>query len=143
MLHTHSVYLALGTNLDTLAKTRFLDVIRGDAPRLMHDHADVGGGMSRILPFSRIPHGEILLYAGLNGIPYIPDEGQEAPGFLETESGRMLLDYTGRHPSTLFSVSNLARAIAGQGRPARRKRSSRGRWDGAGTRKSEGEAGHG
>jgi tRNA(Ile)-lysidine synthase TilS/MesJ len=109
--------LALGTSLDTLAKALFLDVVQGEAPRLMGDPDEGGEGIPLILPFSRIPGEELLLYARLNGIDCLPGVRPGTPGSFEEEAGRMLAGYTRRHPSTLFSLANMAESLGGQGQP--------------------------
>jgi tRNA(Ile)-lysidine synthase TilS/MesJ len=104
--------LALGTSLDDVAREVFLRVIRGDPARLLWKK-EGRGEIPVVRPFSRIPREELLLYARLNGIDFIPEEARAAPGSLGNEAERLLADYAGRHPSALFSLASTGRALAG------------------------------
>jgi tRNA(Ile)-lysidine synthase TilS/MesJ len=104
--------LALGTSLDDVAREVFLHVIRGDPARLLWKK-EGRGEIPVVRPFSRIPREELLLYARLNGIDFIPEEARAAPGSLGNEAERLLADYAGRHPSALFSLASTGRALAG------------------------------
>lgn len=108
--------LALGTNLDDDAGGVFVRVIGGEAARLLRDPDDGDGVIRLIRPFFRIPEEELLLYARMNGIDYIPEENPGAAGSIENEVGRMLADYTHRHPSALFSLASIGEGLAVAGR---------------------------
>jgi tRNA(Ile)-lysidine synthase TilS/MesJ len=119
--------LALGTSLDARAGAVFLDVIRGDGPRLRRRPDRDGVTIPLVLPFSRVPEEELLLYARLKGIDPLTGKRPEAPGSFEEEAGRLLHGYTRRHPSTPFSVVNLAGSLAGEGGGRQRGGASRSR----------------
>ena len=103
--------LALGTTLDDEARSVFFSVLRGEAARLLARSPHGGGGIPRIRPFLRIPGQEVALYARLNTPGCDPDPGPRAPDPLENEAGRILAEYTNRHPGAMFSLVNLGEAL--------------------------------
>ena len=118
--------LAMGTSLDTRAGSVFLHVLRGDGAGLFQGTGQWHGGIPRIEPFIRIPADEISLYARLNGLDPAPSRAGEAGGSLENEAGRILKEFTARHPSALFSISNLGDALLAGGPGIRPPDPSRG-----------------
>jgi uncharacterized protein (TIGR00269 family) len=68
-----AVRLALGFNLDDLAQTVLMNLVRGEPARLRqmapHVHAQEGL-VPRIAPLASIPEREVYLYARLQGIPF-------------------------------------------------------------------------
>ena len=108
--------LALGTNLDDEARSVFLHVLRGEASRLIR-RAQPGEGMiSWIRPLLRIPEEDLSLYARLNVPDSLGDGCPHTRNLAEREAGRILDEYTSRHPSTPFSLVNLGEALsAGEG----------------------------
>ena len=69
--------LVLGFNLDDLAQTVLMNLVRGDLDRLarMSPHrARQPGLIPRIAPLAHIPEREVFLYAHLLGIPF--DHGE-------------------------------------------------------------------
>lgn len=110
--------LAVGTNLEDVARSVLLHVLRGEASLL--DGPDSGGsGIPRILPLIRIPGEELSLYARLNVPGHIGARHPAARTPLEKEAGRILKEYTNRHPSAMFSLANLAVALQGRGAGSR------------------------
>ena len=109
--------LAVGTNLDDVARSVLLAVLRGEPERLLGGQRPGAGGIPRIRPFLRIPAQEVALYSRLN----LPDHGQaprpEAADPLVNEVRRILDEYTDRHPSTMFSLVNLGEALSGMSVP--------------------------
>jgi tRNA(Ile)-lysidine synthase TilS/MesJ len=134
--------LAIATSLDDDAEAVFLRVIRGEAARLPGLWGN-DGGIPVIRPFSRVPEEELLLYARLNDIDYIPKEHSGSPGSLGDEAHRMLADYTSRHPSALFSLAHIGEALEEYGRSGMKGRlPSGGRKGEPGQAASPGQGGH-
>ncbi len=68
-----AVRLAVGFNLDDLAQTVLMNLVRGEPHRLlqMAPHRSVEEGMvPRIAPLATVPEREVYLYARLEGIPF-------------------------------------------------------------------------
>jgi tRNA(Ile)-lysidine synthase TilS/MesJ len=109
--------IALGTNLDGVARSVFLSVLRGDAPRLLGLPRPGEGEIPRIRPFLRIPGQEVALYALLNltGNGEAPRLDTRDPQ--ESDVQQILDEYTNRHPSAPFSLVNLGEALSGMGVP--------------------------
>ncbi len=104
--------LALGTHLDDEARAVFLSVLRGEAVSLIRPPRLGDGRISLVRPFLRIPGQEVALYARLNTPGCDPDPGPRAPDPLENEAGRILDEYTNRHPGAMFSLVNLGEALS-------------------------------
>jgi uncharacterized protein (TIGR00269 family) len=69
--------LVLGFNLDDLAQTVLMNLVRGDLDRLarMSPHRGRRPGLiPRVAPLAHIPEREVFLYARLTGIPF--DHGE-------------------------------------------------------------------
>src|SRR5512136_1233858 len=104
--------LALGTSLDSMARSVFLKVLDGDGAGLTRGSGEGEGGIPRIEPFIRIPAGELALYAMLNSLDHVSGRGMDARDSLEAEAGRLLDDFAARHPSAPFSLANLGEVIS-------------------------------
>lgn len=66
--------LATGLNLDDTAQSILMNLTRGDADRLamMGPHnAAVEGLVPRVQPLRQIPENEVLLYAMMEGVPFL------------------------------------------------------------------------
>ena len=104
--------LALGSSLDDEAKAMFLSVVRGEVGRLSSGVEKGGRGISLIRPFSRIPEEELFLYAKEKEIDFTRREPWTSQDPVERETSRMLLEFTVRHPSALFSLVGIGDALA-------------------------------
>jgi hypothetical protein len=130
--------LALGTTLGDEARSVFLHVLRGEAPRLAvrpvagegilfqrgpcppgRSRLPAGPGIPTIRPFLRIPEEELSLYARLTVPGHLPPREPRALDQVEKEAGLMLAEYTSRHPSAPFGIVNLGEALAGHAGPGR------------------------
>ncbi|MHB8586975.1 MAG: ATP-binding protein [Thermoplasmatota archaeon] len=95
--------LATGHNLDDMAQTVLLNILRGDVAAIgrMAPHAtSLPGYVRRIVPLRTIPEREVALYAFLRGFTY---HDGECPHSGEAERGHvreMLLDLEERTPGT-------------------------------------------
>jgi len=107
--------LALGRNLDDEARSVFLHVLMGEAARLLCGSQPGEGVIPWMRPFFRIPEEDLSLYARLNLQCSFQEQGLHAPLPLESEAGRILAEFTHRHPSTLFSLVNLGEALSDKG----------------------------
>ncbi len=68
-----AVRLALGFNLDDLAQTVLMNLVRGEPHRLrqMSPHPEVQEGLvPRIAPLAMVPEREVYLFARLEGLPF-------------------------------------------------------------------------
>lgn len=109
--------LALGFTLDDDAQSVLMNVLRGDADRLLRSPEPVPGLIPRIRPFSDIPEREVALYAYLTvggfeerGCPY-------SHNALRVDARRLLNEYNHRHPSTKYALLRLGEELAGLGGP--------------------------
>lgn len=107
--------LAMGFNLDDEAQSVLLNVLRGDAARLMRSGRPVEQLVPRIKPFRTVPEREVALYAQVfvpsydrTGCPY-------AHNALRGEVRGLLNSYERQHPGTKYALVNLGEKIARQG----------------------------
>ncbi len=111
--------IALGTSLDAGSRSVFLKVLAGDGKSLVRSEREEP--VPVIEPFIRIPEEELLLYARLNGFEPAGDNPGEPAEPFEREVLNLLEEFTARHPSAMFSLSNLGDALAAAGGSIRRR----------------------
>lgn len=107
--------LALGFNLDDEAQSVLMNVLRGDANRLLRPQRDVKGMVPRIRPFMYIPEREVALYALLHVKGFEKGRCPYAHNALRADVRGMLNDYAFRHPSTKYSLVNGGERLADAG----------------------------
>jgi uncharacterized protein (TIGR00269 family) len=107
--------VALGFNLDDEAQSVLMNVLRGDADRLLRPQVPVKGLVPRIRPFISLPEREVALYAHLyvqgfeeRGCPY-------SHNALRADVRSLLNEYHYRHPATKYAVVNLGEKLSGLG----------------------------
>ena len=105
--------IAMGTNLDAIARSVFLQVIGGERSRLTTDSSSDVSGISCITPFRMIPAAELSFYARLNVPGFLPEDDRPVPASFEREVREMLDAYWCRHPSAPFSIVRLADGLSG------------------------------
>lgn len=74
--------LILGFNLDDLAQTVLMNLVRGDLDRLVRmapHRVHQAGLVPRIAPLALVPEREVFLYARLRGLPFDHGECPHAP----------------------------------------------------------------
>lgn len=99
--------LATGHNLDDMAQTVLLNVLRGDVPRL--EGFDPGGGelagyVRRVKPLCEVPERETTLYAYLNGMEFQSVPCPYAGEAMRGDVRRFLNQMEVRRPGTKFIV---------------------------------------
>ncbi|NYT06544.1 MAG: adenine nucleotide alpha hydrolase family protein, partial [Methanomicrobiales archaeon] len=103
--------IALGFNLDDEAQSVLMNVLRGDADRLVRPRSLVEGLIPRIRPFQVIPEREVALYARLH-VPIALEQGcPYSHNALRADVRRMLNDYSYRHPATRYALLNLGEEL--------------------------------
>jgi uncharacterized protein (TIGR00269 family) len=108
--------LATGHNLDDVAQTVLLNLLRGDVDAMgrMAPHAPGAEGLvPRIVPLRTVPEREVALYAHLRGFPY--HEG-ECPHATRAARGRVrdiLLDLEESTPGTRQRLLAVQERLAG------------------------------
>jgi uncharacterized protein (TIGR00269 family) len=107
--------LALGFNLDDEAQSVLMNVLRGDAARLLSPADPVEGLVPRIRPFLTIPEREIALYAYLHGEGFEIGRCPYSHNALRADVRSILNDYDWRHPSTKYALVNLGERLASCG----------------------------
>jgi tRNA(Ile)-lysidine synthase TilS/MesJ len=105
--------VALGTTLDDRAGEVLCHIFSGAITRLTGDQDRRTWPVRLIHPFLYIPAREAALYAAMRfpGMAF-PPEG-EPEGKFAADARALLSDYTGRHPSTRYSLARLADALSG------------------------------
>ena len=111
--------LALGFNLDDEAQSVLMNMLRGDANRLLRPQREVAGMVPRIRPFMYIPEREVALYARLHVEGFERGRCPYAHNALRADVRGMLNDYAFRHPSTKYSLVNGGERLAEAGRVAK------------------------
>lgn len=103
--------LAVPTDLDSLSRDVFVRVLSGDEERIAGRECPAGTTVPRILPFMYIPEREVILYEYYNGghirLPHCP-RSKAGPG---PDLRAILDEYAWRHPSTFYSLVNLAERL--------------------------------
>jgi uncharacterized protein (TIGR00269 family) len=107
--------LALGFNLDDEAQSVLMNVLRGDADRLLRPADPVAGLVPRIRPFLYIPEREVALYAYLHVEGFEIGRCPYSHNALRADVRVLLNDYDWRHPSTKYALVNLGEHLASCG----------------------------
>ncbi|WOF15255.1 TIGR00269 family protein [Methanoplanus sp. FWC-SCC4] len=104
--------IAMGFNLDDDAQSVMMNVLRGDAARLLHDQSPREGMIPRIRPFCELPEREVALYALLNVENYEERGCPYSHNALRADVREMLNGYSYRHPATKFALLNLKKELS-------------------------------
>ena len=98
--------LATGHNLDDEAQSVFMNVLRGDLPRLVRDSGSDSQGrfIPRIKPLMFISEKEIAVYLMLHGAWADLPECPYAVHALRGEVRRMLATLESKHPGTMLNL---------------------------------------
>ena len=107
--------LALGFNLDDEAQSVLMNVLRGDADRLLRQMGPAEGLVTRIKPFLYIPEREVALYATLHVEGFDIGRCPYSYNALRADVRNLLNDYSWRHPATKYSLVNLGERLAAAG----------------------------
>jgi uncharacterized protein (TIGR00269 family) len=107
--------LALGFNLDDEAQTVLMNVLRGDADRLLRPVEPAEGMVQRIRPFTYIPEREVALYAFYHVEGFELGRCPYAHNALRNDIRRLLNEYAWRHPSARYSLVGLGEHLARMG----------------------------
>jgi uncharacterized protein (TIGR00269 family) len=107
--------LALGFNLDDEAQSVLMNVLRGDADRLIRPVEPAEGMVQRIKPFKYIPEREVALYAFYHVEGFELGRCPYAYNALRSDIRKLLNDYAWRHPSTRYSLVSLGERLAALG----------------------------
>ena len=103
---TGATKLATGHNLDDEAQSVFMNVLRGDLPRLVRDSGSDSQGrfIPRIKPLMFISEKEIAVYLMLHGAWADLPECPYAVHALRGEVRRMLATLESKHPGTMLNL---------------------------------------
>jgi uncharacterized protein (TIGR00269 family) len=107
--------LAMGYDLDDLAQSVLMNMLQGDVLHLLQPHEEIAGMVPQIKPFMYIPEREVGLYARLHVKGFVQGRCPCAHDTLRADVNAVLNDYTLRHPSTKYSLVNLAGRFAQAG----------------------------
>lgn len=105
--------LATGHNLDDEAQSVFMNVLRGDLPRLVRDSGSDSQGrfIPRIKPLMFVSEKEIAVYLMLHGMWADLPECPYAVHALRGEVRRMLATLESKHPGTMNNLLKSKAAI--------------------------------
>jgi len=108
--------IATGHNLDDEAQSVFMNVLRGDLPRLLRDSGSDSQGrfIPRIKPLMFISEKEIAVYLMLHGAWADLPECPYAVHALRGEVRRMLATLESRHPGTMLNLMKSKAKIEAQ-----------------------------
>jgi len=97
-----------GHNLDDEAQTALMNLLRGDALRLLRlgpkPIEEYPGFIPRVKPLRYIPERDITFYAYLKGFPFYEVECPYVRASLRDELRFILNDIEGRHPGTKYAI---------------------------------------
>ncbi|QYZ79624.1 TIGR00269 family protein [Methanofollis formosanus] len=105
--------LAVGMNLDDEAQSVLMNVLRGDATRLLSSQSPMTGVVPRIKPFAMVPEREVALYAHLTLAHFEEGACPYSSTALRGDVRTLLNDYALRHPAARFALKNLGEELAG------------------------------
>lgn len=103
--------LATAHNLDDMAQTALLNMMRGDLRRLAGMHpagGDLRGFVRRVKPFCEVPERESTLYAYLRGFEFQSMPCPYAKEAMRTDIRRFLNRMEVKRPGTKFTVYRTA-----------------------------------
>lgn len=103
--------LATAHNLDDMAQTTLLNVLRGDLNRLSTMHpmgAELHGFVRRVKPYCEVPERESTLYAYIEGFRFQELPCPYASGAMRNDIRGFLNRMEVKHPGTKFIVYNTA-----------------------------------
>jgi uncharacterized protein (TIGR00269 family) len=103
---TGATKLATGHNLDDEAQSVFMNVLRGDLPRLVRDSGSNSQGrfIPRVKPLMHISEKEIAVYLMLHGAWADLPECPYAVHALRGEVRKMLAILESKHPGTMLNL---------------------------------------
>jgi len=99
--------LAVGHNLDDIAQTVLMNIMRSEPSRLARFSEGLDGGsrfVQRIRPLMRTPEKEIAVYAMLKGIELYNRDCPYAPFAFRGHVRKMLNETEERYPGTKFKI---------------------------------------
>ncbi|QSZ68421.1 TIGR00269 family protein [Methanofollis aquaemaris] len=105
--------LAVGMNLDDEAQSILMNVLRGDAARLLGKQTPMAGVVPRIKPFAMVPEREVALYAHLTLAHFEEGACPYSRTALRGDVRNLLNDYALRHPAARFALKNLGEELSG------------------------------
>jgi uncharacterized protein (TIGR00269 family) len=109
--------LATAHNLDDMAQTAMLNVLRGDTNRLAMMHPggnELPGFVRRVKPYCEVPERESTLYAYLMGFRFQELPCPYAPQAMRNDIRRFLNRMEEKRPGTKFIVYNTALKVIAQ-----------------------------
>jgi len=112
--------LATGHNLDDMAQTVLLNVLRGDHHRLNQfdpGGSQVEGFVRRVKPLCQVPERETTLYAYLNGLRFQSHTCPYAGEAMRNDVRRFLNQMEEKRPGTKFMVYRTGLRLKAQGEP--------------------------
>ncbi|MEM2025878.1 MAG: TIGR00269 family protein [Desulfurococcaceae archaeon] len=111
--------VATGHNLDDEAQTALMNLLRGDAFRLLRLSAkpleEYPGFIPRVKPLRYIPEKEVTLYAYLKGYPLYEAECPYVRYSMRDELRFILNEVEERHPGTKYSIVKATDKLAAIG----------------------------
>ena len=126
--------IATGHNADDIAETVFLNLLRGDYPRLLRCTACMTGSadeLPRVKPFKRSYQKEIVMYAYHKNLDYFATECTYSPEAYRGNAREFVKDLEVEHPISILQAiisgdslrrTSGAEPSAGKGAPQVRKR---------------------
>jgi tRNA(Ile)-lysidine synthase TilS/MesJ len=105
--------LAIGTNLDDEARSLIINILTGNAGKLIHSQAQGRDRATWIKPFMYIPEREVALYASYHAKGGMPRKCPHASGGLTDDVRNILSTYGRNHPSTSYALVNLGDRLRG------------------------------
>jgi uncharacterized protein (TIGR00269 family) len=110
--------LATGHNLDDMAQSVLLNVLRGDVVRMDAFHPggqSLGGFVRRVKPLCEVPERETTFYAYVNGLEFQSLPCPYAEEAMRSDVRRFLNRMEVRRPGTKFIVYQTGLKIRGRG----------------------------
>lgn len=110
--------LATGHNLDDMAQTVLLNLLRGDVSRLEGFNPggrELAGYVRRVKPLCEVPERETALYAYLNGLEFQSVPCPYAGEAMRGDARRFLNQMEVRRPGTKFIVYQTGLKLASRG----------------------------
>jgi len=103
--------LATGHNLDDMAQSALLNLLRGDTGRmttLSPNVENISGFVQRIKPICEVPEAETTLYAYLSGFQFQSMSCPYSEEAMRNDIRHFLTDMEFKRPGTLYTIYNTA-----------------------------------
>lgn len=104
--------IALPVSLDDLAEDVLGQFLFGNAGHIINPSRSEWNGIPVICPFIALPSNELDLYWRIEGTDIDLPPGRSSDDILKIETGKLIEDFSRRHPATKYAILHLAATLS-------------------------------